>query len=294
MEPPHSGSLAARGYRLTRLIGEGGMGDVWEGVHAESGREVAIKRLRHSHSGAPDARARARFVLEAKAALAVEHPNVVRILEFVAAEAEPPAIVMELLAGETLWKRLEREPMLSVEHTARILLPVLSAVGSAHARGIVHRDLKPANVFLESRSSGPAPVKVLDFGIAKWHAERPAGTSQLTDTGSTLGTPYYMAPEQALGARSIDHRADIWSLGVVLYECLSGMRPIEGENAARIVERLLVTGIIPIERVRPDLPPELATLVGRMLKRELDQRTADLREVFGVLRAFTDAEPREF
>jgi hypothetical protein len=248
------------------------MGDVWEASNTATGRAVAIKRLRHSHADTSGV-GRARFVREAQTACAVDHPNVVEVLDFVDSVDEPPILVMELLRGETLAARLEAGLPLSPEETARLLLPVVSAVGTAHARGIVHRDLKPANIFLE-QSGDEVRVKVLDFGIAKWMSAAPSDGALLTETGSTLGTPCYMAPEQALGERVIDHRADVWALGVILYECLSGTRPVEGENAARIVVRLLRTGIMPLERLVPSLPPELTTLVTNMLARDASQRPA--------------------
>jgi serine/threonine protein kinase len=193
---------------------------------------------------------------------------------------------MELLQGETLSAKLEREQVLSLEDTVGVLLPVVSAVGTAHSLGIIHRDLKPANIFLQRREGQEQVVKVLDFGIAKWVAQQPAGTGLRTQTGSTLGTPCYMAPEQAIGERSVDHTVDVWSLGIILYECLAGARPVDGENAVQMVMRLLNTGIMPIERVVPTLPEEVAKLIGRMLSRDSAGRPTDLREVFDVLRRY--------
>jgi eukaryotic-like serine/threonine-protein kinase len=268
---------------LVRPLGRGGMGEVWEATHIITRRPVALKRLLHTLNSHPDGLARARFVLEAQTACAVEHPNVVEILDFMEGGTEPPVIVMELLHGETLAARLSREHALPLDETARVLLPVVSAVGTAHCRGIIHRDLKPANVFLSRKGGSEPVVKVLDFGIAKW-VVLDAGESALrTQTGSTLGTPCYMAPEQAIGDRMVDHRVDIWSLGVIFYECLSGARPVEGENAAHMVMRLLSTGIIPIEQLVPTLPRNLAELIGRMLSREPAQRPEDLREVCAAL-----------
>ena len=255
------------------------MGDVWEATNVLTGRAVALKRLRRTREDGAGRLERARFVREAQAACAVEHPNVVEILDFVEGEDEPASIVMELLRGETLAARLEREQALSVGDTANVMLPAVSAVGTAHARGIVHRDLKPANIFLERDGA----LKVLDFGIAKWLAPGASEAGLRTETGATLGTPCYMAPEQAMGERAIDHRADIWAFGVILYECLSGMRPIEGENSARIMVRLLSTGIMPLDRLVPGVPAELAALVMRMLSREPSQRPRTLAEVYGVL-----------
>jgi eukaryotic-like serine/threonine-protein kinase len=286
------GSVVAGRYRLTRLLGEGGMGDVWEASNTVTGRAVAIKRLRLSRSDVGGV-GRARFVREAQAACAVAHPNVVEVLDFVDSEDEPPILVMELLRGETLAARLDGGQALAPEVVARLLLPVVSAVGTAHARGIVHRDLKPANIFLQGEGDD-TEVKVLDFGIAKWVSALPTDGALLTETGSTLGTPCYMAPEQALGERVIDHRADVWAIGVILYECLTGMRPVEGENAARIVVRLLRTGIMPIERVVPSLPTALAELVMRMLAREANQRPGSLREAYEVLSTLTPLRVPDF
>ncbi|HEX5101854.1 MAG TPA: serine/threonine-protein kinase, partial [Polyangiaceae bacterium] len=155
------GSVVADRYRLTRLLGEGGMGDVWEATNLRTGRAVAIKRLRIAPGTDLGDAGRARFMLEAQTACAVEHPNVVEVLDFVESGEEPPIIVMELLRGETLAARIEREQALGVTETATLLVPVVSAVGTAHARGIVHRDLKPANIFLP-QSGDRAIVKVLD------------------------------------------------------------------------------------------------------------------------------------
>jgi eukaryotic-like serine/threonine-protein kinase len=265
------------------------MGQVWSAVHVVTGRRVAVKRLLlvgddEDDDEHADSQARARFILEAQTACAVEHPNVVQVLDFVEPGNEPPLLVMELLLGETLSAKLEREQVLSLEDTVGVLLPVVSAVGTAHSLGIIHRDLKPANIFLQQREGQEQVVKVLDFGIAKWVAQQPAGTGLRTQTGSTLGTPCYMAPEQAIGERSVDHTVDVWSLGIILYECLAGARPVEGENAVQMVMRLLNTGIMPIERVVPTLPDEVAKLIGRMLSRDAAGRPADLREVFDVLR----------
>lgn len=286
-------SLAGR-YRLVHRIATGGMGEVWSAVHSVTRRQVAVKRLFLPHDATRHGQARARFTLEAQAACAVEHPNVVQIIDFIDEPDEPPTMVMELLRGETLSTRLARARQLSVEDTASLLLPVVSAVGTAHARGIVHRDLKPSNIFLCKEGDAEETVKVLDFGIAKWFTESPGGPELRTQTGSTLGTPSYMAPEQAVAQGPIDQRADIWSLGVILYECLSGVRPVEGENAAQLMVRLLRTGIMPVEHLVPSLPGDIAELVNGMLRREPDQRPDDLRNVATVLAAHTQKTAPEF
>ncbi len=199
-----------------------------------------------------------------------------------------PVMVMELLEGETLARKLERDGPLPVEQLARLMLPVLSAVGTAHELGIVHRDLKPENVFLASTRDGGVDVKVLDFGIAKLTATEgdAARSGGLTGTGAMLGTPYYMSPEQAFGEKDVDHRADVWSLGVIFYECLSGVRPTQAENIGQIFKIVMTDSIAPLAKRAPGLPTELTELVDRMLQRDRERRPADLREVVDVLARF--------
>ncbi len=288
------GSLIAGRYRLEHPLGEGGMGTVWAATHTVTRRSVAMKFLKDSMRHRKDLRER--FLREAAAASALKHPNVVEIIDVFDFAEGSPVMVMELLRGETLGAKLLRDERLSVEETAALLLPVVSAVGEAHALGIVHRDLKPDNLFL-LEGTGEPRVKVLDFGIAKLSAERylQEGPSPLlTESGSMLGTPCYMAPEQASGESPVDHRADIWSLGVILYECLSGVRPIEGENLPQVVARLMSAGIMPLERIAPELPAEVAGLVKQMLTRDVGRRPASLVEVSRTLSRFTNVRAPEF
>jgi len=281
-------------FRLDRLIGEGGMGVVWAATHLVTGKPVALKMLRPERAGDPDLRQR--FIREARAACTVQHPNVVQIHDVLDTEDGSPVMVMDLLHGESLGQRLDRETRLSPVEVARIMLPVVSAVGTAHAAGVVHRDLKPDNIFLADEGGGSISVKVLDFGIAKVLATQTeaSATGGLTGTGNMLGTPYYMAPEQIFVERDIDHRADIWALGVILYECLSGRRPTEADNIGQILKIVTTDGIVPLERVAPEVPPELARLVGRMLTRDRAGRPQSLQEVQATLRRFTDAAVRSF
>ena len=288
------GSLIAGRYRLEHPLGEGGMGTVWAATHTVTRRSVAMKFLKDSMRHRKDLRER--FLREAAAASALKHPNVVEIIDVFDFAEGSPVMVMELLRGETLGAKLLRDERLSMEETAALLLPVVSAVGEAHALGIVHRDLKPDNLFL-LEGTGEPRVKVLDFGIAKLSAERylQEGPSPLlTESGSMLGTPCYMAPEQASGESPVDHRADIWSLGVILYECLSGVRPIEGENLPQVVARLMSAGIMPLERIAPELPAEVTGLVKQMLTRDVGRRPASLVEVSRTLGRFTNVRAPEF
>jgi serine/threonine-protein kinase len=204
-------------------------------------------------------------------------------------------MVMDLLEGETLGARLRRSGQMPLQEIASYLVPVVSALGMAHSLGVVHRDLKPENIFLAGSEEAPT-VTVLDFGIAKLTGDGglSAPADSITSTGALLGTPCYMSPEQALGAEDIDHRTDIWSVGVILYEALAGARPVEGENLAQVVSRLVTDGIVPIEVLVPDLPEDLVRLIGRMLSQACDDRPEDLREVMAVLERHTGARAPAF
>jgi len=283
------GDVLARSYVLEARLGEGGMGEVWRAKRAADGVAVAVKVLRGDL--AADEGARKRFLREARAAMAVRHPNVVAMLD-VHEDADTPFLVMELLAGETLGKRLRRKGALGVAETAAVLLPVFDAVEAAHAAGIVHRDLKPENIFL-AREAGGVRVCVLDFGIAKRVEKltQPLGadagetTATAATTGSMVGTPYYMAPEQALGERDVDGRADLWSLGIILYECLSGRRPTEASTLGGVL-KILVTGAIPpLAEVVPALDPDLADEVMDLLRADRETRATSL----GALRTSLEA-----
>jgi eukaryotic-like serine/threonine-protein kinase len=287
------GNLVAGRYRLDRHLGEGGMGSVWAATHVVTRRSVAMKFLKPALQDKPEVRQR--FLREAQAASALRHPNVVEVLDVFDLEDRSPVMVMELLDGETLGQKLLRDERLSAEETAALMLPVVAAVGSAHAAGIVHRDLKPENIFLARVSDG-IEVKVLDFGIAKLSAEHYLNQGQsvlVTEAGSMLGTPCYMAPEQISNV-GVDHRADIWSLGVILYECLSGTRPIEGQNLAEVVARLLNEAITPLDRLAPELPHEVSALVQQMLSRDAKRRPQDLHELSKVLGHYTHVRPPAF
>jgi eukaryotic-like serine/threonine-protein kinase len=279
-----SGTMIGGRYRLERLLGEGGMGAVWAARDTATGRRCALKLMKDA---AADLEARKRFLREGRAASAVRHPNVVEILDVIEPEGEPPAIVMELLEGESLRAMLGREEKLSVTELAEIMVPVASAVGAAHALGIVHRDLKPENIFLARGPASELVVKVLDFGIAKLTAlDGDAMRSTGITTHTVLGTPAYMAPEQVFAEKDLDHRADIWSLGIIFYKCLSGVGPTEGDNLGQVLKRVVAGAFEPLSQRVPDLPESISRLVARMLERERSQRAADLHEVLEVLASF--------
>jgi serine/threonine-protein kinase len=268
-----------RGYRLERVIGEGGMGVVWEATQVAAERKVALKFLRGVADR--DAKGRERFLREARAAMTIAHPNVAKVDAVLETESGAAFYVMELLEGETLRQRLRRATP-EVAESARIMGAVVDAIAAAHACGIVHRDLKPENVFLV----GGVDVRVLDFGIAK---VLPVGdataAASLTSTGAVMGTPVYMAPEQLFGDKDIDGRADVWALGVMLYECLAGRRPIEGEGFGPIMKKITSEPIAPLSDARPGLPRSVTSLVHRMLTRDRAARPAlvEVREVLSAL-----------
>ncbi|WP_437609494.1 serine/threonine-protein kinase [Sorangium sp. So ce834] len=318
------GALVASRYRVDRQLAEGGMGVIWAATHLASGERVALKLLRPGAT--EDASTRRRLLREARVAAAVDHPSVPSIHDVLELDNGTPFLVMDLLEGESLRDRLVRESRIPLPELSRILLPVVSAVGTAHALGIVHRDLKPDNIFLlapdaaappgapgadpgaaeESCSVAPAPcvpdddagarVRVLDFGIAKLtaaHGET-GWTSGRTGTGEMLGTPYYMSPEQILGEHDVDHRADIWSLGVILYECLTSVRPTEAANMGKVLKRILTGAIRPIGEIAPALPADVAAMIDRMLRPDRAQRPADLREVGALLARYAGVALRPF
>jgi serine/threonine-protein kinase len=289
------GAIVAGRYRLDRLLGQGGMGVVWAATHMITRRTVAMKFLKGPAHARPEMRQR--FLREARAATAVKHPSVVEVHDVFELDDETPVMVMDFLSGETLAQRIDTLGKLSLEETATILLPVVSAVGTAHSRGVVHRDLKPENIFLAVNDEGRTEIKVLDFGIAKLSNADGEPLSQshpLTGTGSILGTPFYSSPEQLFGERHIDHRADVWALGVVLYECLSGRLPVYGENLGQVMKALTSQDIEPLAKVAPFVPADVTRLVDRMLTRAMDQRPNDMREVLDVLKRYANVKVREF
>ncbi len=263
------GLVVAKRYRLERQLGAGGMGAVWAATHVVTHKVVALKFLHKKHDD-PDARRR--VLREARAACAVQHPNVVAVHDVIEDEEGTPILVMDLLRGESLAQKLTREGTLAPGEAVAILTPVLSALSAAHAVGIVHRDLKPDNVFLVDGIS--SNVRILDFGVAKLSGKDAATkeTNRLTETGAMIGTPHYMAPEQAFGESDVDARADLWAVGAVFYECLAGVPPTEGQNLGQILKVLASGSIKPLSTRAPSAPPALAAIVDRLLAIEKADR----------------------
>ena len=253
------------------------MGEVWRALDLRTAQPVALKFMK---TGAKVAEQHRRFLREARAASAVVHRNVVRVHEIVEIDDEHPVLVMELLVGETLAEKLAREGKIPPHEVARLFLGVVAGVGAAHALAIVHRDLKPANIFLAEVGRDEPVVKVLDFGLAKLTSL--VGTIWNTATGTIVGTPPYMSPEQAFAEKDLDERTDIWSLGVILYQCLSGELPSRGTGFGQVLRTLLSGRFRPLGEIAPEVPEEVAGLVQRQLSIERQDRPT-LEEVHAVL-----------
>ena len=278
------GEVVGEKYRLVRLLGEGGMGTVYEARHDVIGRRFAVKFLHAELASHPEILAR--FRREAQAAGSLENENIAAVTDFGTSPDGAPYIVMEFWEGQDLAKVLAQTGPRPVQRAAHILIQVCRGLFAAHGRGIVHRDLKPENLLLQTRGDGGDLVKILDFGIAKLKSteHRPEAA---TRTGITLGTPYYMPPEQARGQKELDERADIYALGVILFELLSGQKPHNGENYNAILYSILMQAAPRIETYRPDLPPELAALVHRAMAADAKERPQSVSELAEALAPFT-------
>jgi serine/threonine-protein kinase len=279
--PVGLGGVISGKYRLDRILGAGGMGVVVAATQLELDRAVALKFLLPEAAKDPDVVAR--FSREARAAARIQGEHVARVLDVGALEGGQPYLVMEYLEGVDLSHRMAEARRLPLEEIAGYVLEACEALAEAHAAGIVHRDLKPANLFLALRPDRTRIVKLLDFGISK----APVGAGGgVTSTQAIMGSPVYMSPEQLVSARQTDARADIWSLGVVLYEALAGSPPFEAETMPQIVTRILHTPAPRISSVRPDLPPQFDAVVGRCLEKDPAARFPDVAQLAAALAPF--------
>ncbi len=264
------------------------MGTVYAAQHLLLDQRVALKRL-HPEL-ASDESSVARFLREARAAAAIGHPCIVNVLDVGFSEDRAPFIVMELLEGESLATRIVRERRLESTLTADIVCSVLDALEVVHSRGIVHRDLKPDNVFLVGHEGRVDVVKLLDFGISKIRDFDGMPTLH-THTGIMLGTPQYMSPEQARGIRGIDHRADLYAAGVMLYEALTGRIPFEASNYHALLQMILAGTPRPVLELAPDIPPGLATLIETAMARAPEARFQTAKAMRFALNAFAGRMP---
>jgi serine/threonine-protein kinase len=283
---PLMGAMIGGSYRIERALARGGMGRLYLAEHTRLPRKVAVKVLHEPHAQKKEAVRR--FEREASALSRLDHANVLGVLDFVRTPDGRGAIVTPLLEGESLQVRLDRETTIEETEALRIAIEMCRGLCAAHAEGIVHRDLKPSNVFLARRADEPRPhVKLLDFGVAK------LSDDDMTRTGVVLGTPSYMAPEQAKGSSRVDARADVYAVGAVLYRMLVGATPYDGEDASEVLTRLLAGGP---ERMsaRGAVREELEAVVERAMARRPDERHATARDLAHALEALLDghAEPR--
>jgi serine/threonine protein kinase len=259
-------------YRLARQLGKGGMGSVWLAEHLALNSWVAVKLM--DPSIASTVEGAERFKREAQAAASLRSAHVVQVLDYGVHE-DTPFLVMELLQGQSLADCIEREKRLAPERTLTIITQVARAIGRAHAAGIVHRDLKPDNIFL-IREDDQELAKVLDFGIAKTTGPRFGGME--TRTGVTMGTPYYMSPEQVEGKKALDHRSDLWSLTVIACECLTGVRPFDGETFGELLLNICARPVAPPSRLGFFLPG-FDEWFAKGTHREPEQRFASAQEL---------------
>lgn len=265
--------------RLSRRLGAGGMGSVWVADHLALHTEVVVKFMSVELLDNPEALAR--FKREAAAASQVKSPHVVHTLDYGVTERGTPYIVMELLEGEDLGHRLETRGKLPPQDALSIVVQLARALGKAHERGIVHRDIKPNNIFLCDAGGGDVFVKLLDFGIAK--AENLPLLSSTTRTGSIVGSPFYMSPEQVVGDKEINHLTDLWSLGVVTYEALTGDKPFFAETLGGIAIKIHHDPLPNPSEKNPELPPTLDGWFRRACARDPRERFASAKEMADAL-----------
>ena len=273
-------------YRLLEKLGEGGMGTVYRAEHPGLGRFAAVKLLRAEY--AQDTEIVLRFFDEARAVNKIRHKHILDVFDLGRTPEGVAYLIAELLLGEDLDHRLKRKKSLPIEEVCSILSQTCDALQAAHSAGIVHRDLKPENIFLCERDGDSDFVKVVDFGIAKLLEPGTDGLAR-TKTGIVMGTPHYMSPEQATGKKQLDGRADLYSLGIILYECLSGQTPFSGDTMAGVVMQHVLEKPPPLKKValNRDIPEALSELTMRLLEKDPAQRPANAAEVKAVLQRFS-------
>ncbi|MDI3282803.1 serine/threonine-protein kinase [Polyangium sp. 15x6] len=285
---PRQGDVVAGKYRVLRALGAGGMGVVVEAEHTSLRQRVALKFL-HPKVAASDVSV-TRLLREARAASAIKSEHVARVLDMGTLPWGSPFVVMEYLTGIDLRGMLGRRGPLPVEDAVDYILQACEALAEAHSLGIVHRDIKPSNLFLTSRADGSPLIKVLDFGIAK--VLRPSGATQaedvvtLTGNGLVVGSPRYTSPERLRDPTHVDPRTDIWSLGIVLHELLTGQSPFEAKTISSLYFRIAADPPARVRDVRPDVPEGLENAILQCLQKDPSKRTPDVAELAASLRPF--------
>ncbi len=282
---PVPGDIIGGKYRIVRLIGDGGMGSVFEAHHEFLETQVALKFLHSDLAKRPGLGSR--FLQEARVSARIRSVHVTHVTDVDQMPDGSPYLVMELLHGESLQAAMDRRGKLPVEQAIDFALQILSGLESAHHIGVVHRDLKPDNVFIVPATGGPL-LKLIDFGIAKLRASTEFQKG-LTRAGAIMGTPEYMAPEQLFAAESVDHRADLYSLGVILFEMLSGRRPADGDDVDAIVASVVSGNVRHLKDLEPNLPPGLVAVIERSLMSDREARFATALDMRLALAPFAGA-----
>jgi eukaryotic-like serine/threonine-protein kinase len=278
------GDVIVGKYRVDRIIGQGGMGIVVAAMHLHLEERVAIKLLRPE--GTARNEAAARFLREAKAAVKIKSQHVAKVLDVGVMADGRPYIVMEYLEGRDLAEELDRNGPMPEAVAVDYVLQACDALAEAHKRGVVHRDLKPSNLFLCTNQKPPI-IKLLDFGVSKFkdNSLLPNTSPSLTAEAALIGTPYYMSPEQIRNARNVDEKADVWALGVILYELISGRVPFDGETATAVLAAICGDKPKPLHEVCKTASADISEIVGACLAKNLDERMPNVRELVRALAA---------
>jgi serine/threonine protein kinase len=286
------GDVLGGKYRIGRVLGAGGMGVVVAAHHAQLDSTVAIKLLWPSMLG--DREAVRRFAREARAAAKIGGEHVARVLDVGTLDGEAPYIVMEFLDGVDLARWLETHGPLAIEQAVGFVLQACIAVAEAHGLGIVHRDLKPSNLFCTRRADGQPLIKVLDFGISKiTGADASRSDSQrATKKNAMIGSPFYMSPEQMKSSRDVDLRADIWALGVILFELLTHNVPFHGETLPQVCTQITLEEPPPVRNLRPDVPAGLEAVIGKCLEKSPEKRVQNIADLAQALLEFGSQDAR--
>lgn len=290
---PRAGDVVSGKYRIEKLLAEGGMGVVYLATHLQLDEKVAIKFLRTEFTGPQGGELAGRFLREARASAKIKSEHVVRVHDVGSIDTGAPYIVMEFLTGKDLDQIVSQHGFLPIPQAIDYVLQACEALAEAHHIGIVHRDLKPANLFLMHRADGSPCVKVLDFGISKFKdATSNTPDMGMTKTHAVMGSPRYMSPEQMRSSRDVDARADIWAIGIILYELLAGTVPFNGESMPQICAAILEETPKKLRTLRPELTAELDAIVSKCLAKKPDDRFANVAHLARALAAFGTPDAR--